>query len=93
VKSQDFPWTFMGCGLVFLNVLLLTAAASGQLAITPSTVNFGSVAIGSSVSQSVVVNNSGRWALTIFQATESGTGLLRRNPGAASLETSCWHTL
>ncbi len=64
----------MGCGLVFLNVLLLTAGASGQLAITPSSVNFGSVAIGSSVSQSVVVNNSGRWALTIFQATESGTG-------------------
>ena len=74
MKSQDFPWTSMGCGLIFLNVLLLTAAASGQLAVTPSTVNFGSIPIGSSVSQSVVLNNSGRWPLTVFQATESGTG-------------------
>jgi len=64
----------VGCGLVLLNVLLFAATAGGQLAVNPSTVSFGTVRLGNSVSQSAVVSNSGSSSLTISQATVSGTG-------------------
>ncbi len=64
----------MGCGFVLLNVFLLAATATGQLTVNPSTVSFGSVQIGNSVSQSVVLNNTGGSNLTISKATVSGTG-------------------
>jgi hypothetical protein len=74
VKRHDSPWTCVGCGIVLLNVFLFAATATGQLAVNPSTVSFGSVQIGNSVSQSVVLNNTGGRNLTISQATVSGTG-------------------
>jgi len=74
VKRQDSPWTCVGCVLVLLNVFLFAATATGQLAVNPSIVSFGSVQTGNSVSQSVVLYNNGRWNLTISQATVSGTG-------------------
>jgi hypothetical protein len=57
-----------------LNVFLFAATATGQLATNPSTVSFGSVQAGNSVSQSVVLNNTGSGYLTISRATVSGTG-------------------
>jgi len=74
VKVLNYPRTCVGCGLVLLNVFLFAATATGQL-INPSIVNFGSVQIGTSVSQSVLLNNTGNENLTISQATVSGTGL------------------
>lgn len=74
MKSHDSPWTCVGCGFVLLNVFLLAATATGQLTVNPSTVSFGSVQIGNSVSQSVVLNNTGGSNLTISKATVSGTG-------------------
>jgi len=74
VKRQDSPWTCVGCGLVLLNVFLFAATATGQLATNPSTVSFGSVQTGNSVSQSVVLNNTGSGTLTISRATVSGAG-------------------
>ena len=74
MKRQDSPWTCVGCVLVLLNVFLFAATATGQLAVNPSIVSFGSVQTGNSVSQSVVLYNNGRWNLTISQATVSGTG-------------------
>ena len=74
MKRHDSPWTCLGCGLVLLNVFLFTTTAAGQLAVTPSTVSFGSVPTGNSVSQSVGLNNTGYWNLTISQAVVSGNG-------------------
>jgi len=74
VKVLNYPRTCVGCGLVLLNVFLLAATATGQL-INPSIVNFGNVQIGTRVSQSVLLNNTGNENLTISQATVSGTGL------------------
>lgn len=98
MKRHDSPRTCVGCGLVLLNVLLFAATATGQLAASPSTVSFGSVQIGNSLSQSVVLNNTGSWNLTISKATVSGTGFsisgltlpLTLAPGqSASLTTLC----
>jgi hypothetical protein len=74
VKRLSSPWTCAGCGLVLLNVFLFATTAAAQLAVNPSTVNFGSVPIGNSVSKSVALSNTGSSNLTISQATVSGTG-------------------
>jgi len=57
-----------------LSVFLLSATSAGQLVVNPSTVSFGSVQIGGSVSQSVVLSNALSSTLTISQASVSGTG-------------------
>jgi hypothetical protein len=74
VKHLGYPWTNVGCGLVLLNVFFFAATAAGQLAVNPSTVSFGTVQIGNSVSQSAILSNTGSSSLTISQATVSGTG-------------------
>jgi ASPM-SPD-2-Hydin domain-containing protein/HYDIN/CFA65/VesB family protein len=74
VKSRFSPWTLLGFGLIISQTLLFTSAASGQLIASPSTVNFGSVPIGSGVSQSVVLTNNGKWSRTITQDAVSGSG-------------------
>jgi hypothetical protein len=74
VSCHNSPCTSLSCGLVLLNVFLFTATASGQLAVNPSTVSFGSVPIGSSTSQAVALQNTGKSILSISQATLSGTG-------------------
>jgi hypothetical protein len=74
VKRHNFPQIFVGCGFVCLNILLFASAASGQVAATPSSVNFGSVQVGNSVSQTVQLSNTSDGSLTIDQATVSGTG-------------------
>lgn len=74
MKRFGPPSTHVSCGLVLLNVFLFAATATGQLAPNPSTVNFGSVVIGNTVPQSVVLSNTGGSNLTISQTTVSGTG-------------------
>jgi ASPM-SPD-2-Hydin domain-containing protein/HYDIN/CFA65/VesB family protein/centrosomal CEP192-like protein len=48
--------------------------AQGQLAASPASITFGSVAVGSSGSQSVTLTNSGTASLNISQANTSGAG-------------------
>ena len=74
MKRFGPPSTQVACGLVLLNVFLFAATATGQLAPNPSPVNFGSVVIGTTVPQSVVLSNTGGSNLTISQTTVSGTG-------------------
>ncbi len=74
MKRHNFPQIFVGCGFVCLNVLLFASAASGQVAVTPSSINFGSVQVGNSVSQTIQLSNTSDGSLTIDQTTLSGTG-------------------
>src|SRR5260370_9944103 len=74
-------WSGVSCGLrlffFFATIRALTlhaSGATGQLTVNPSNVNFGSVSVGSSQTQSVPLTNSGGPKLTITQATLSGTG-------------------
>jgi hypothetical protein len=55
-------------------VFLFAAAAAGQLSVNPSPVSFGSVPLGTSLSKSASLSNTGNSSLTISQATVSGTG-------------------
>jgi P pilus assembly chaperone PapD len=45
-----------------------------QLTVTPASLSFGSIATGTSTTQSVTVNNSGNASVTLSQISESGTG-------------------
>ena len=65
---------------ILFSILLLTACASGQLALNPSSVNFGSVQLGSTAAQSIVLSNSGQSSATIFQAALVGSGLVISGP-------------
>ena len=71
MKRFGSTFTCVGCGLV---LFLFATAAAGQLSANPSTINFGSVKVGSSASESVVLTNIASSNLTISQATLSGTG-------------------
>ena len=51
-----------------------SSATFGQLQVTPTSANFGSVAVGSTNSQTIQVTNTGNAVLTITQATVTGTG-------------------
>ncbi|MGB9309864.1 MAG: choice-of-anchor D domain-containing protein, partial [Candidatus Acidiferrales bacterium] len=55
-------------------IALSGTGIQGQLGATPASVNFGSVNVGSSGSQTITLKNSGTASLTISQATASGTG-------------------
>src|SRR5277367_1345325 len=55
-------------------IALSGTGIEGQLGASPSSVNFGSVAVGSTGSQSITLTNSGSASVTISQATVSGTG-------------------
>ena len=56
-------------------IALSGVGIEGQLGASPSSVNFGSVAVGSNGTQSITLTNSGSASVTISQATVSGTGL------------------
>jgi hypothetical protein len=62
---------------IFSAILALTSfalAGSGQLTSNPSAVNFGSVQLGSSRTQSITLTNAGSSRLIITQATPSVAG-------------------
>jgi hypothetical protein len=71
---------FRASGFVLLNVLFSAAAASGQLAVNPSSVNFSNVQIGSSATHSLVLGNSGQSNVTVSQATVVGSGFSLSGP-------------
>jgi hypothetical protein len=51
-----------------------TVTASGQLTQTPSTLSFGTVAVGASSTQSVTISNAGTGNITVTQMAVSGAG-------------------
>jgi hypothetical protein len=51
-----------------------TAVSAPQLTVNPSSIDFGTVVVGSSQTQSVTLTNAGGLSLTVSQATLSGTG-------------------
>jgi hypothetical protein len=55
-------------------IALSGTGTQGQLGANPSSVNFGSVNVGSSGSQTVTLTNSGTASLTVSQVTASGSG-------------------
>jgi hypothetical protein len=59
---------------IFLAFSLHAAAGTGQLVVSPSSINFGSVPVGSSKTQAVTLVNSGGPKLIISQVSLSGTG-------------------
>jgi hypothetical protein len=71
VKRIGPSSTCVSCAFI---VFLFAAAAAGQLSVKPSPVNFGSVPLGTSLSKSASLSNTGNSSLTISQATVSGTG-------------------
>jgi hypothetical protein len=73
-------WRHAWWTLVFLRFLLFSCSATGQLALSSSNVNFGSVQMGSSRTSSVTLSNSGKSTLTISQATVSGAGFSFAGP-------------
>ena len=50
------------------------AAPTAQLSVNPPSLNFGSVTVGNSGTQSITLSNTGNANLTISQITTSGTG-------------------
>src|SRR5881227_1448283 len=60
--------------VIFLAFSLHAAAGTGQLVVSPSSINFGSIAVGSSKTQAVTLVNSGGPKLIISQVSLSGTG-------------------
>jgi Abnormal spindle-like microcephaly-assoc'd, ASPM-SPD-2-Hydin len=56
-------------------IALSGTGMQGQVAASPSSVNFGSIAVGSNGTQSITVTNSGTASVTISSATVSGAGL------------------
>ena len=59
---------------ILVSLLLMSAAATAQMSISVSNVAFGSVQVGSSIIMPLAVTNTGKQAVTISQATVSGTG-------------------
>jgi hypothetical protein len=89
------------CILVFLTVVGFTlhaVAGTGQLVVSPSTaINFGTVPVGSSQSQSVTLTNSGGPKITVTQANLSGTGFTLGGLNypltlAGGQSVTCWIT-
>ena len=62
------------CVVILTFILLFAGSAFGQLTVTPSTINFGNVPLGSGVSQSVAIANSSGQSLILSQASITGTG-------------------
>jgi hypothetical protein len=69
--------------LLFLRIVLLVVAAVlpasaadlvGQLTVTPSTINFATVPVGSTQTQTVVFTNTGQGRLSIWNVAVSGPG-------------------
>jgi hypothetical protein len=72
--------SFQVSGSILFSILFLTACASGQLALSPSSVNFGSVQLGSTAVQSIALSNSGQSSTTVSQAALVGSGFVVSGP-------------
>lgn len=67
--------------LIFASFSLLADVATGQMSLSPSSVSFGNVNVGSTVTMPVTVNNTGKSQLTVSNATVSGSGFAFAGPG------------
>jgi hypothetical protein len=88
------------CLLFFLVLPAFTShavAGTAQLVVTPSSINFGTVSIGTSQSQSVTLSNFGGPKITVTQANLSGTGFTLSGLNypltlAGGQSVTCWIT-
>lgn len=80
MRRLVLQWRHAWWKLVLLRILLYSSAATGQLALSSSNLNFGSVQIGSSSTLSITASNSGKSNLTIAQATVTGAGFSFAGP-------------
>jgi len=72
-------WLYLALAFVFVGTISFAGCGTGvvptsQLTASPTSVNFGNVAVGSNGIQSVILTNSGSANLTISQVTVSGFG-------------------
>ena len=67
-------WLAAVVGLVNGCTGAVSSTAAGQLSVSPSTFNFGSVVDGQTKSQSFTITNTGNASVTISQVAASGTG-------------------
>jgi len=80
MRRLVFQWRHAWWKLVLLRFLLYSSAANGQLAITSSRIDFGSLLVGSSSTLSIAVSNSGKSNLMVSQATVTGAGFSFAGP-------------
>jgi hypothetical protein len=81
-----------GASPAVVNLSATAVAAAPAISLTPSSANFGGVAVGSTNSQTIQIGNTGNSVLTITQASVAGTGFstsgltlpLSINPGLSS---------
>lgn len=71
-----------------MNVGLMGDGAQGQITVSPSSVNFGSIATGANVSKSVVVTNGGNAPLNVTNASVNGAEFSLSGPAAPMLMVS-----
>src|SRR5437870_8579444 len=76
MRRLGLLWRNAWWKLVLLKILLYSSAASGQLTLASSGLNFGSVQVGNSSTLSVSVSNSSKSNITISQASVTGTGFI-----------------
>jgi hypothetical protein len=58
----------------YSNEVQAAVPSSSQLAVSPTTLNFGSIAVGTNASQSATLSNSGPDGVTVSQANVTGAG-------------------
>jgi Abnormal spindle-like microcephaly-assoc'd, ASPM-SPD-2-Hydin len=80
MRRLVFSWRHAWWKLILLRFLVYSSVATAQLALTPSSLNFGNVQAGSSSRLSVAVSNSGKSNLTISQAMVTGAGFSFAGP-------------
>src|SRR5258708_11720438 len=81
-----------GAAPAVVNLSATAVATAAAISLTPSSANFGSVAVGATNSQTIQIGNTGNSVLTITQASVTGTGFsttsltlpLSINPGQSS---------
>jgi Putative Ig domain/Abnormal spindle-like microcephaly-assoc'd, ASPM-SPD-2-Hydin len=80
MRRRGLRWRHVWFHLLLLRVVLYPSAASGQLTLASSGLDFGSVQEGSSSTLSTSVTNTSRRYITISQASASGTGFSFSGP-------------
>ena len=80
MRRLGLLWRNAWWKLVLLKILLYSSAASGQLALASSGLNFGSVQVGSSSTLSTSVSNTSKSNITISQVSATGTGFSFSGP-------------
>ena len=72
MKRLRSQWRITGYSFVLFEVVLSAALAAGQISASPSNLDFGTVQVGSSATQSLVLTNVGGSTLLVSQFTVTG---------------------